>query len=69
MAVAFYLAAVALLPLLLLIVFDETGLLVAHTAAEPAVPDGSVSNQQLQVTTLVACAWCGLLAMRRGPWR
>ena len=37
-AVAFYLAAVALLPLLLMILFDETGFLVApRRRAEPAV--------------------------------
>ena len=59
-AVAFYLAAVALLPLFLLILFHETGLLVAA----PGTPGqlfagGSASNHQLQVTTAVACAWCG----------
>jgi hypothetical protein len=63
-AVAFYLAAVATLPLLLMILFDETGLLVApHGAPNQLFPDGSVSNHQLQVTTLVACLWCGVLAL------
>jgi hypothetical protein len=64
-AVAFYLAAVALLPLFLLILFHETGLLVAaHGSTEQLFPDGAVSNRQLQLTTLTACAWCGLLAFR-----
>ena len=63
-AVAFYLAAVAMLPLLLMILFDETGFLVApHGAANQLFPDSSVSNHQLQVTTLVACFWCGVLAL------
>jgi hypothetical protein len=63
-AVAFYLAAVALLPLLLVILFDETGFLVVR----PETPgqlflDGSMSNRQLQVTTAVAALWCGRLAL------
>ncbi|MEO6213445.1 MAG: serine/threonine-protein kinase [Vicinamibacterales bacterium] len=63
-AVAFYLAAVGMLPLLLMILFDETGFLVApHGAPNQLFPDGSVSNHQLQVTTLVACVWCGVLAL------
>ena len=63
-AVAFYLAAVATLPLFLMILFDETGLLVApHGAPNQLFPGGSVSNHQLQVTTLVACFWCGVLAL------
>jgi hypothetical protein len=63
-AVAFYLAAVATLPLLLMILFDETGFLVApHGAPNQLFPDSSVSNHQLQVTTLVACLWCGVLAL------
>ena len=64
-AVAFYLGAVGLLPLLLIILFHETGLLVVN----PDTPgqlfqDGSVSNRQLQVTTAVAAIWCGVLALR-----
>jgi serine/threonine protein kinase len=64
-AVAFFLAAVGLLPLLLVILFHETGLFVVA----PGTPgqffeDGSISNRQLQVTTLVACLWCGVLALR-----
>jgi hypothetical protein len=63
-AVAFYLAAVAMLPLLLMILFDETGFLVAPQGAPNQLfPDGSVSNRQLQVTTLAACLWCGVLAL------
>ena len=63
-AVAFYLAAVALLPLLLMIVFDETGFLVAAPGSPHQLfPDGSVSNDQLQVTTFVACLWCAALAL------
>ena len=63
-AVACYLAAVAMLPLLLMIVFDETGFLVAPPGAPNQLfPGGSVSNHQLQVTTLVAGLWCGVLAL------
>jgi hypothetical protein len=64
-AVAFYLAAVALLPLFLLILFHETGVFVVprDTPGQLFV-DGSVSNRQLQITTLAACAWCGWLALR-----
>jgi serine/threonine protein kinase len=64
-AVAFYLAAVVLLPLFLLILFDEAHLLVANAGDATQLFDrGVVSNRQLQVTTLVACAWCGWLAVR-----
>ena len=63
-AVAFYLAAVATLPLLLMILFDETGVLVAAPGAvNELFPGRSLSNHQLQVTTLVACVWCGILAL------
>jgi hypothetical protein len=64
-AVAFFLAAVGLLPLLLIILFHETGLLVvaAETPGQ-LFQDGSISNRQLQVTTLIACLWCGALAVR-----
>jgi hypothetical protein len=63
--VAFALAAVALLPLLLMILFQETGLLVAAPDATGELFRGgeSVSNRQLQVTTLIACLWCGWLAL------
>jgi hypothetical protein len=53
-----------LLPLLLLILFHETNVLVVppNTPGE-LFQDGSVSNRQLQVTTLIACLWCGWLAI------
>jgi hypothetical protein len=62
-AVAFALAAVVLLPLLLIILFHETGLLVAaaNTPGE-LFQNGAVSNRQLQITTLIAAIWCGWLA-------
>ncbi|HET7217196.1 MAG TPA: serine/threonine-protein kinase [Vicinamibacterales bacterium] len=64
-AVAFYLAAVGLLPLLLIILFHETGfLVVAPDTPGQLFDDGSISNRQLQLTTLVAAAWCGALALR-----
>ena len=64
-AVAFYLAAVVLLPLFLLILFDETQLLTAAPGASGQLFDGEVvSNRQLQVTSFVACLWCGWLALR-----
>jgi hypothetical protein len=66
-AVAFYLAAVGLLPLLLMILFDETGFLVApNGSAGQLFPDGGISNRQLQVTTLVACLWSAVLAVSTG---
>ena len=64
-AVAFYLAAVGLLPLFLLILFHETGLLVvAPDTPGQLFQDGSISNRQLQITSLAGCAWCGWLALR-----
>jgi hypothetical protein len=64
-AVAFCLAAVGLLPLLLIILFHETGLLVVPPDTPGQLfPDGSIANRQLQVTTLIACVWCGALARR-----
>jgi serine/threonine protein kinase len=64
-AVAFSLAAVGLLPLLLVILFHETGLfVVAPGTPAQLFQDGSVSNRQLQITTLIACLWCGALALR-----
>jgi hypothetical protein len=63
-AVAFYLAAVAVLPLLLVILFDETGFLVVRPETPGQLfPDGSISNRQLQVTTAIAALWCGRLAL------
>ena len=64
-AVAFFLAAVGLLPLLLIILFHETGLLVvAPDTPGQLLQDGSISNRQLQVTTVIACLWCGMLAFQ-----
>jgi serine/threonine protein kinase len=63
-AVAFCLAAVSLLPLLLIILFHETGILVVPKDTPGQLfQDGSISNRQLQITTLVAAAWCGWLAI------
>ena len=62
-AVAFYLAAVALLPLLLIIVFHETGFLVVSAGTSGQLfEDGSISNRQLQVTAAVAALWAAYLA-------
>jgi hypothetical protein len=64
-AVAFYLAAVALLPLFLLILFHETGFLVAAAGTAGQLFDnGAVSNRQLQLTSVVGWTWCGWLALR-----
>jgi predicted Ser/Thr protein kinase len=64
-AIAFYLAAVAMLPLFLLILFDEAQLLKSAAGDPAQLFEGDiVSNRQLQVTTLVACLWCGWLALR-----
>ena len=64
-AVAFFLGGAGLLPLFLLIWFHELGLWrAAPDAAGQLFLDGSVSNRQLQVTTFVAGAWCGWLALR-----
>ncbi len=62
-AVAFYLGAVALLPLFLLIAFYES-----HVLVEPEGTPGQlfteVSNHQLQITTAAAAVWCGWLSLR-----
>ena len=64
-AVAFYLGAVVLLPLFLLILFHEAGWLIAPAnRSSQLFENGAVSNRQLQVTILVASAWCGWLAVR-----
>lgn len=63
-AVAFYLAAVVLLPLFLLIFFHEARWLIAPAGSAGQLFDEAVSNRQLQITALVACAWCGWLALR-----
>jgi serine/threonine protein kinase len=64
-AVAFYLGAVILLPLYLLIVFHEAGIWPQQPAAEgQLLPDSGVSNRQLQIAAFLACAWSGWLAAR-----
>jgi len=63
-AVAFYLGAVGLLPLFLLIAFHETGLFVVPDDTPGQLFARGVSNRQLQVTTLAATVWCGWLALR-----
>jgi hypothetical protein len=62
-SVAFYLAGVVLLPLFLLIVFNEARIwqVVKETPGQ-IFTDGSISNRQLQVTILAACAWAWWLA-------
>jgi hypothetical protein len=62
-AVAFFLAGVCLLPLFLLIVFDESGWLQAPPGTPGQILDDAVSNRQLQVTLLIACAWAAWLAL------
>jgi hypothetical protein len=63
-AVALFLGGVSLLPLFLLIWFHETGSwVVAPDTSGQIFTDGSVSNRQLQITILVACAWSGWLAL------
>jgi len=64
-AVAFYLGGISLLPLYLLLVFYDTGLwVVPKDTPGQLFLDGSVSNRQLQITILVACAWTAWLALR-----
>jgi hypothetical protein len=64
-AVAFYLGGIILLPLFLLIAFNDQGLWVeAKDTAGQLFLDGSVSNTQLQVTIFVACVWAAWLAWR-----
>jgi hypothetical protein len=64
-AIAFYLGAVALLPLFLIILFHETSfLIVSPNTPGQLFDDGSISNRQLQLTTAIACLWCGWLALR-----
>jgi serine/threonine protein kinase len=64
-AVAFYLGAVLLLPLYLVIGFEEMGLWTVDPADEHELfGEGFTSNRQLQVAILVACLWSGWLALR-----
>jgi serine/threonine-protein kinase len=63
-AVAFHLSAIALLPLFLLIFFHEAQWFVAPAGASGQLFDRAISNRQLQLTTLLASAWAGWLALR-----
>jgi hypothetical protein len=64
-AVAFYLAGVSLLPLFLLIVFQEKKILMAPAGSTTQLFDpGWISNSQLQATVALACGWSGWLAFR-----
>ncbi len=63
-AIAFYLAGVSLLPLLLLIWFHETSLWTGVDDDPTQLFGGTVSNRQLQITALVATAWSSWLALR-----
>ena len=64
-AVAFYLAAIAMLPLFLLILFHETHVFVAAEGdPRQLFSNAAVSNRQLQITGIAACAWCLWLAFR-----
>jgi serine/threonine protein kinase len=57
-AVAFFLAAAVLLPLFLLIVFREIRLWpVAAGSTTDFFNEGGISNRQLQIAGLFACAW------------
>ena len=67
-AVAFYLAAVVLLPLFLLIFFRETGLWNIDVESESELlgmlGEPAPSNRQLQLASLAGCAWSFFLAFR-----
>ncbi len=57
-AVAFFLAAAVLLPLFLLIVFREVGLWPALAGSKTDFfAEGGISNRQLQIAGVFACAW------------
>ena len=63
-AVAFYLAGVLILPLLLLIGFHETKLFMAPAGAPNQIGEGWISNAQLQITAGFTLVWSGWLAYR-----
>jgi predicted Ser/Thr protein kinase len=64
-AVAFYLGGVGLLPIFLIILLREMGVLAVPPGAEGQFfEDAYLSNHQLQVTVLASCAWAGFLALR-----
>ena len=64
-AVAFHLAAVLLLPLLLVVLFDQAGLWDVDPGNERELfGEGFTSNRQLQVAGFLATLWAGWLAVR-----
>lgn len=62
-ATAFYLGAVVLLPLLLLIVLGSASLWGAEPDDVTQILGGVASNRQLQVAVFAAMVWSGLLAV------
>ena len=66
MAVAYYLSAGLLLPLLLLIVFHEAGwwALVPGREEHQFLVDAGISNRQFQIALLLASAWSCAQAAR-----
>jgi len=63
-AVAFYLGAVVLLPLFVLIVLEEAGIWLVDPQNERELfGEGFVSNRQLQAATLLGCIWSFWLAL------
>ena len=65
-AVAFYLAAVGLLPLLLIILFHETGLAggPARTRRASCFRTDRSPTASCRSRRCIACVWCGALALR-----
>jgi hypothetical protein len=64
-AIAFYLAATALLPLLSLVLLSEVGWWPPGSGGGPELfGDSWVSNRQLQAAMAIACAWACWLALR-----
>jgi len=64
-AVAFYLSGVGLLPIFLVILLREVGVMSAAAGTAGQFFEGAyLSNHQLQLTVLVACGWAAFLALR-----
>jgi serine/threonine protein kinase len=65
-AVAYYLGSTLLLPVLLLILFYETGWwgAGADSAGEDLFADQGISNRQLQIAVFVTCCWSCWQAIR-----
>jgi hypothetical protein len=64
-AVAFHLAAVLILPLLLIVLFDQAGLFAGSPGGTfELFGEGFASNRQLQVAAMTACLWALWLALR-----